>query len=48
MVKILNLKLVIVLEYQNMKTLLQKVTLQIGPDKFLWSKTLIKMYCGHM
>ena len=32
--KILNLKLVIFLEYQNIKTFLQKVTLQIGLKKF--------------
>ena len=33
--KILNLKLVILLEYQNMKTSLQKLTLQIGLINFL-------------
>ena len=33
--KILNLKLVIMLEYQNVTALLQKVTFQIGYDKFL-------------
>ena len=33
-IKILNLKLVIFLEYQNIKTFLQKVTLQIGLKKF--------------
>ena len=32
--KILNLKLVILLEYQNIKMFLQKVTLQIGLEKF--------------
>ena len=32
--KILNSKLVIFLEYQNIKTFLQKVTLQIGLKKF--------------
>ena len=35
MIKILNLKLVLLLEYQNMKTFLQKVTLQIGLKKIL-------------
>ena len=33
--KILNLKLVILSEYQNMKTSLQKLTLQIGLINFL-------------
>ena len=33
--KILNLKLVILLEYQNIKTFLQKVMFQIGLKKFL-------------
>ena len=33
MMKILNLKLVILLEHQNVKTFLQKVTLQIGSNK---------------
>ena len=35
MIKILNLKLVILLEYQNTKTFLQRVILQIGKKKFL-------------
>ena len=35
LIKILNLKLVILLEYQNKKIFLQKVTLQIGLKKFL-------------
>ena len=42
-IKILNLKLVILLEYQNIKIFLQKVTLQIGLKTFLWlnqTKTL--------
>ena len=34
-IKIQNLRLVIVLEYQNIKIFLQKVTLQIGLRKFL-------------
>ena len=39
-IKILNLKLVIVLEYQNTKTFLLKVTLQIGLNKYLLLKQL--------
>ena len=35
MIKILNLKLVILLEYQNIKIFLQKIKLQIGLRKFL-------------
>ena len=35
MIKILNLKLVILLEYQNITNFLQKFTLQIGLKKFL-------------
>ena len=35
MVKIRNLKLVIILEDQNVRIFLQKVTLQIGMNKFL-------------
>ena len=34
-IKILNLKLVILLEYQNIKTFLQKAEFQIGLKKFL-------------
>ena len=33
-IKILNLKLMILLEYQNIKIFLKKVTLQIGLKKF--------------
>ena len=41
-------KLVILLEYQNIKMFLQKVTLQIGLKTFLWLKTL-KIVChGYM
>ena len=47
-IKILNLKLVILLKYQNIKIFLQKVTLQIGLKKFLWLKKLKALYCGHM
>ena len=35
MIKILNFKLVIILEYQNTKTFLLKNILQIGLKKFL-------------
>ena len=35
MINILNLKLVILLEYQNIKIFLRKVTLQTGLKKFL-------------
>ena len=35
MIKILNLKLVIILQYQNTKTFLLKDILQIGLKKFL-------------
>ena len=35
MMKILNLKLVVLLEYQNKKAFLQKVMFQIGLKKFL-------------
>ena len=38
MINILNLKLVILLEYQNIKLFLQKVVLQIGLKKLLWLK----------
>ena len=34
MIKILNLKLVILLENKNVKISLQKVTLQVGMKKF--------------
>ena len=44
MKKILKLKLVIFLEYQNVKTFLERATLQIGPKKFSWLKKL-KILC---
>ena len=48
MKKILNLKLVILLEYQNINIFLEKVKLQIGPKKFL-SLQKLKILCrGHM
>ena len=49
-IKILNLKLVILLEYKNIKIFLQKVILQNGLKKFLWLwfKKLKIMCCGQM
>ena len=40
MVKSQNLRLLILLEYQNNKTFLQKAMFQIGLKKFLWFKKL--------
>ena len=40
MIKILNLKLVILLEYQNMETFLQKAMFQIGLKNFVIKKVL--------
>ena len=48
MIKILNLKRVILLEYQNIKIVLQKVTLQIGQKKLLWLKKLKILCRGHV
>ena len=45
MIKILNLKLVILLEYQNIKIILQKFTLQIGLKKFFVIKK-VKKFCA--
>ena len=47
-IKILDLKLVILLEYQNIKIFLQKAIFQIGLTKFVWSKNLKTMFRGHM
>ena len=46
--KILNAKLVIMLEFQNTKTLLLKDTLQIGQKKFLLLAKLKIQFLGHM
>ena len=46
MIKILNLKLLVLLKYQNIKTFLQKTMLQID-KKFLRLKKLKTLYCGH-
>ena len=40
MIKILNLRLVILLEYQKIKTFLQKAMFEVGLKKFLWFKNL--------
>ena len=48
MIKVLNPKLVIMLEYQNKKTFLLKDILQIGLKKFLWLKKLKIQFHGHM
>ena len=45
--KVLTLKLVIYLEYQNTKTFLQKAMSQIGLKKFLWLKKLKILFHGH-
>ena len=47
-IKILNSKLVILLEYQNIKTFLQEVTFQIGLKKFLLLQKLKILFRGHM
>ena len=44
MINVLNLKLEILLEYQNIKIFLQNVTLQIGLKKILWLQKL-KLQC---
>ena len=45
--KILNLKLVTILEFQNTKTFLLKDTLQIGQKKFLLFVKLKLQFLGH-
>ena len=46
--KDIDLKLVILLEYQNIKIFLQKVRLQIGLKKLLWLKKLKMQHHRHM
>ena len=46
--KILNLKLVILLEYQNIKTFLKNAMFQIGLKKLLQLKKLKTLHDGHM
>ena len=41
-------KLVILLEYQNIKIFFAIFTLQIHLKKFLWLKKLKILYCGHL
>ena len=48
MAKILNLELVILLDYQNIKTFLQKPMFQIGLKKFLVLQKLKLLCHGHM
>ena len=48
MIKILNLKLVIMLEYQNVRMFLQKVTLLVGLKKLLWLKKLKILFLGYI
>ena len=48
MLKILNLKLVILLEYENIKTFLQNAMYQIGLKKVLSLQKLKILSHGHM
>ena len=48
MIKILTLELMILLEYENIKTFLQKAIFQIGLKKFLLSQKLKTLCRGHM
>ena len=48
MMKIINLKLVIQLEYQNIKRFLQKTIFQIDLKKFLLLQKLKILFHGHM
>ena len=48
MMKIINLKLVIQLEYQNIKRFLQKTIFQIDLKKFLSLQKLKILFHGHM
>ena len=48
MIKILNLKLVILLECHNIKNFLEKATFQVSLKKFLWLIKLKTLYRGHM
>ena len=40
-------KLFIMPQYQNIKTLLQKINFQIAPNKFLWLNKLKTLCHGH-
>ena len=48
MMKILNSKLLILIEYQNIKTFLQKAMFQNPLKKFLWLKKFKTMWRGDM
>ena len=48
MMKILNLILAILLEFQNIKAFLQKVIFQIGLKQFSSLENLKALSCGHM
>ena len=49
MIKILNLKFVILLEYQNIKTFLQKTIFQVGLKRRFCDKKKLKPLCrGHV
>ena len=48
MIKILNLKLVILLEYQKIKTFVQKAMFEVGLKKFLWFKNLKALCSGRI
>ena len=48
MIKILNLKLVILLEYQIIKSSLQKAKFQIALKNFLWLKKIKTISLGQM
>ena len=45
---ILNLELVMLLAYQNIKTFLQKAMFQVGLKRFLRLKKLKAPFCGHV
>ena len=45
MIKILNVKSVMLLEYQNIKSLLQKPVFQVGLKKVLWLKNTLQWTC---
>ena len=47
-IKILNVKSVVLLEYQNMKTFLQKAMFQIDLKKFLILQKLKILFYGHI
>ena len=48
MIKILNLKLVILSKYQNINFFLQNTMFQIGLKNYLWLIRLKRLCCGHM